>query len=206
MENEDFSKLKEFLLNYPKNITSIYGEAGAGKTTLCLLSAIEYSLNNKKILFLDSENNFSTERFMQLLNNRSKECLKNILILKIKNFNLQHTQIKSLESIKNIDLIIVDSMTHYYRRLYNKEPEIAKAMLGKQLSILKSISVKIPVIVISQVYSNMENKIMPLGKDILKKYSDILIKIEKSPRKIIIEKPVKKETKFEIINEGIKLI
>src|SRR3989338_6532910 len=92
--------LDNLLENY-NNLTAIYGEAGTGKTTLCLLAAIEQALNNKKVLFLDSENNFSTERFTQLLNNRDKECIKNILILKIKNFNIQHTQIKSLEKIKN---------------------------------------------------------------------------------------------------------
>src|SRR3989338_11435140 len=97
--SEDLNKL---LVGYKNNaVTSIYGEAGSGKTTLCLLAAIEQALNNKKVLFLDTENNFSTERFTQLLNNRDKECIKNILILKIKNFNIQHTQIKSLEKIKN---------------------------------------------------------------------------------------------------------
>ncbi|MBS3174642.1 AAA family ATPase [Candidatus Woesearchaeota archaeon] len=197
--------LDNLLENY-NNLTAIYGEAGTGKTTLCLLAAIEQALNNKKVLFLDSENNFSTERFTQLLNNRDKECIKNILILKIKNFNIQHTQIKSLEKIKNISLIIIDSLTHYYRRLYSKEPEIAKAMLGKQLKILNEISNSgIPVIITSQVYSNMENKITPLAKEIIKRFSKKIIKLEKDPRKLIIEKPELKESKFEIINEGIKL-
>src|SRR3989338_4816230 len=153
--------LNNFLSGY-ENITAIYGEAGSGKTTLCLLATIEQALNNKKVLFLDSESNFSTERFEQLLNTRNKDCIKNILILKIKNFNLQHSQIKSLENIKNISLIIVDSITHYYRRLQRREPEVARAMLGKQLSILNNISKNnIPVLVTSQVYSNMNNDVSP---------------------------------------------
>ena len=196
--------LNNFLSGY-ENITAIYGEAGSGKTTLCLLATIEQTLNNKKVLFLDSESNFSTERFEQLLNTRNKDCIKNILILKIKNFNLQHTQIKSLENIKNVSLIVVDSLTHYYRRLHRREPEIAEAMLGKQLSILNNISKNIPVLVTSQVYSNMKNDVTPLGKDILIKFSNKVIKLEKNPRKITLEKPNKKEIKFNIINEGIKL-
>ena len=104
--------LDNLLENY-NNLTAIYGEAGTGKTTLCLLAAIEQALNNKKVLFLDSENNFSTERFTQLLNNRDKECIKNILILKIKNFNIQHTQIKSLEKIiEELKPSII--FTHHY--------------------------------------------------------------------------------------------
>ena len=149
-------ELDNFLENY-KGLTTLYGEGGSGKTTLCMLAAIEQALNNKKVLYLDTEINFSADRFEQILNNRNKECIKNILVLKIKNFNLQHTQIKTLEGIKNISLIIVDSITHHYRRLYSREPEIARAMLGKQLSILKEISKTIPIIITSQVYSNMEN-------------------------------------------------
>lgn len=189
------------------NIATIYGEAGTGKTTLCLLASIEQALNNKKVLFLDAEKNFSTDRFEQLLNGRNKECIKNILILNIKNFNLQHTQIKNLESVKNISLIIVDSITHFYRRLYRREPEIAKAMLGKQLSILNKISKNnIPIIVTSQVYSNMKDDVLPLAKEILTKFSKTIIKLEKTPRKLILEKPDKKQIKFEIINEGIKIV
>ncbi len=164
--SEDLDKI---LNGYNQNsITSFYGEAGSGKTTLCLLAVIEQALNNKKVLFLDTESNFSTERFEQLLKDRNKDCIKNILILKIKNFNLQHSQIKSLENIKNISLIVVDSMTHYYRRLHRREPEIAEAMLGKQLSILDNITKNnIPVLVTSQVYSNMDNDVSPLAKEVL---------------------------------------
>ncbi|MBI2148786.1 AAA family ATPase [Candidatus Woesearchaeota archaeon] len=198
--------LDKFLAGYEENsLTTIYGEAGSGKTTLCLLIAIEFALNNKKVLFLDTESNFSTERFEQLLKGRNKECLKNILILKIKNFNLQHTQIKSLEGIKKISLIIVDSITHHFRRLNNKEPELAKGMLAKQLIILKDTSKNnMPVLITSQVYSNMKNGILPVGKEVINKFTKNIIKLEKNPRKIINE-ATDKSANFEINNEGIKI-
>ncbi len=203
MINTGSEDLNKFLENYSE-ITSIYGEAGSGKSTLCLLAAIEQALNNKKVLFLDTEENFSLERFEQLLNNKNKECIKNILILKVKNFNIQHQQVKNLEEVKNISLIVIDSITHHYRRLYSREPELAKGMLGKQLSILNKISKKIPILITSQVYSNMNNDVQAVGKDILIKFSKTIIKLEKNPRKIINETN-KKECKFEIINEGIKI-
>lgn len=199
--SEDLDKF----LNEYNLITSIYGEAGSGKSTLCLLATIEQAINNKKVIFLDTEKNFSVERFEQLLNGRDKDCMKNILVLTIKNFNFQHTQIKNLENIKNVSLIVIDSLTHYYRRLQRREPELAKAMLAKQLTILKEISNRIPILVTSQVYSNMDNDVFPLGKELLKKYSNRIIKLEKSPRKIILEKE-NKSVNLEIINEGIKII
>ncbi len=205
MISTGLKELDNFLKGY-ENLTSIYGEGGTGKTTLCLLATIEQVLDNKKVLFLDTESNFSIERFEQLLDKRNKECLKNVLILKIKNFNVQHTQIKSLEGIKNISLIVIDSLTHHYRRLYRREPEIAKAMLGKQLSILNKIGKKIPLIVTSQVYSDMNNNINPLGREILINFSERVIKLEKNPRILKIIKPETKQVNFEITNEGIKLI
>lgn len=193
-------------LNLGKNgITSIYGEAGSGKTTLCFLEAVNKIANNQKVIYFDAANNFSAERFMQLLT--KKEKIDNILVLKIKNFNVQHGQIKKIENIDNVSLIIVDSITHFYRRLYKRKPEIAGAMLGKQLSILRKISKNIPVIITGQVYSDMNNGILPLGSTIIKKFSDTLIKLEKAPkRKIIFKKPDKKEFIFEIVDDGIKII
>ena len=202
--SEDLNKL---LVGYKNNVvTSIYGEAGSGKTTLCLLAAIEQALNNKKILFLDTESNFSVDRFEQLLNKRNKECIKNILVLKVKNFNLQHNQIKNLEEIKNISLIIIDSLTHHYRRLNNREPDLAKGMLAKQLSILnKILKSKVNVIITSQVYSNMNKGILPVGKEVINRFSKNIIKLEKNPRRIKNE-TINKSTRFEIVNEGIKII
>lgn len=198
--------LDKFLEGYDNNgVTTFYGEGGSGKSTLCILAAIDQALNNKKVLFLDTESNFSLERFEQLLNGRNKDCIKNILVLKIKNFNVQHTQIKNLEEIKNVSLVIVDSINHYYRRLHAREPEVARGMLAKQLSILNKISKNnIPILITSQVYSNMENEIIPLAKELLVRFSKTLIKLEKNPRKITNETK-NKISSFEIVNEGIKI-
>ena len=201
----EIQKTEDILKTFKNNLTALYGEGGSGKTTLCLMATAEKIVNSQKVIYLDAESNFSAERFAQLLEN--KEKINNVLVLKLKNFNFQHEQIKKLENIKNISLIIVDSITHFYRRLYRRKPEIARAMLGKQLSILRKISKSIPVIITGQVYSDMNKKILPLGNTIIKKFSDTLIELEKEPkRKLIIKKPEKKAFYFEIVNAGIKII
>ena len=198
--------LDNFLKEY-KEISLIYGPGGSGKTTLALLAAIEQATKNKKVIFIDTENSFSTERFTQLLDYKSKSCLENILILNIKNFNIQHKHIKQLEEIKNISLIIIDSITNYYRRLYKSQPELAKAMIAKQMIILNKITKNnIPIIITSQVYSDMKDNVIPLANSVLPRYSQTIIKLEEKPRKIKIIKPEKKEIRFEIINTGIKTL
>ncbi len=200
--SKDLDKYLNF--NEKNKITAIYGEAGTGKTTLCLLAALDQALNNKKVIFIDSEKNFSIERIQQLLENKNKACINNILLLRSTSFNTQHTQIKNLENIKKISLIIIDSMTSHYRRLYRREPELAKGMLAKQLTILNKIAENnIPVIITSQVYSDLNNHTYPLAREIIKRFSHTLIKLKNNPKKIILKKPKKKSINFKIVNEGI---
>src|SRR3989339_1589394 len=69
-ENKTEEKLKsstfiidQLLGGYEKDIiTTIYGPAGSGKTTLCLLCAMNTAREGKKVIYIDTENNFSVER------------------------------------------------------------------------------------------------------------------------------------------------
>ena len=64
----------------------------------------------------------------------------------------------------------------------------------------------IKILVTNQVYTNTEdNKINSVGGEMIKKFADCLIKIERSPRKLIREFPNYLESYFEIKNEGICL-
>ena len=192
--NEDLDRV---IGGYSDNISLIYGEGGSGKTTLAFLAAIAQLKNNKKVIFLDSGENFSLERFTQLSRGIQYE---KILVLKIKNFNDQHNKIINLKDLKNVDLIIVDSITKHFRRLYSREPELARSMLRKQLKILSNI--KIPKIFTSEVYSDLKS-IQPVSNDTIKYFSNMIIKINKNPRRIIQETPVLNSMYFEIRNEGI---
>ena len=47
---------------YEKDIiTTIYGPAGSGKTNLCLLCAMNTAREGKKVIYIDTENNFWPE-------------------------------------------------------------------------------------------------------------------------------------------------
>ncbi|NQE06734.1 DNA repair and recombination protein RadB [ANME-1 cluster archaeon GoMg1] len=48
-------------------VTQLYGEAGSGKTNICLQMAVECSRKGKTVIFIDSEG-FSPERFLQIAN------------------------------------------------------------------------------------------------------------------------------------------
>ena len=106
-----------------KGITTIYGAAGTGKTTFCLCSAIQECNKGNKVIFLDTENGFSVERFKQLTNNNLK-LLDNIFLFHIDCFKNQQKKIKELKDIisrTNISLIIIDTIGYYYRRLLKRK-------------------------------------------------------------------------------------
>jgi len=191
-----------------KGITILYGEEGTGKSIICLELAKDELNKNNKVLYLDTENNFSIERFKQIL--KDNEKFSNIFILKLKNIREQQDQIKNLYYLIkkfNPSLIIIDTICSHYKRLYKHKSDLAKAMLYSQLKILKEISNSIPIIITSQVYEDFSTKqTKMIAEKILTKFSDKIIKLQKNPRRIITEAPDKKINSFEISGNGITFI
>ena len=84
-------------------ITTVYGPAGSGKTNLCILVAINASRIGKKVIYVDTENNFSVERFKQICNSINLDHLKiinNMAFFRPNNFEEQN---KIFEKLKDSD-------------------------------------------------------------------------------------------------------
>ncbi|MBI4453419.1 DNA repair and recombination protein RadB [Candidatus Woesearchaeota archaeon] len=229
-ENKTEEKLKsnsfiidQLLGGYEKDIiTTIYGPAGSGKTTLCLLASISASQLGKKIIFVDTEGGFSLTRFNQLINQfENKELLKNIFILKPTTFNDQHKAIERLNNMVNesIGLIVVDTIGMLYRVEIGKKQAIKEInnMLSIQLNLLTEITRKynIPVILTNQVYSDFDerNAIKIVGGDIITYASKCLLELKKGANNVrvaIVRKhrsiPDGKEAKFKIVEDGFGAI
>ena len=59
MIKSDSELLMEVLQGKRKEISCVYGAPASGKTTLAKEAAIHRSLNNKKVVYIDSENSFN---------------------------------------------------------------------------------------------------------------------------------------------------
>lgn len=203
---------------YEKDVlTCIYGPPGAGKTNM-LLMFIANAPKDKKIIYIDTEGNFSISRFRQLCDNH-EEILKKIIFLKPVSFDEQREAFEKLRQIVNdkVCAIILDSVAMLYRLELGKNKDIynVNRELGLQLSYLTEIARKktIPVIVTNQVYSDIENSgTKMVGGDILKYSSKCLIEIQKAKtiRRAILRKhrslPDDKEIIFKITDSGIEEI
>lgn len=199
-------------------ITTIYGPSGSGKTNIFLITAINFALQDKKVIFMDSEGGFSVERIKQITDNYEK-ALDNIFLLKPTNFEEQK---KAFEKLKehidnNVSLIVIDTISMHYRAELGKNSEIpyTNRELGMQISYLIEIARKknIPILVGNQVYSDFGNKekVNMVGGDILRYGSKCLIELQNfhsSLRKAILKKhrhiPEGAQTFFKITEKGLE--
>lgn len=193
---------------YEKDVIStIYGPAGSGKTTVCLLAAISTIKQGKKVIIIDTEGGFSPTRFMQLTNN-DKTYFEHVFILKPVTFQEQIKTINKLKDLisKNIGLIIVDTISYLYRIEMGKgEIKQINNELGLQVSYLTEIARKhnIPILITNQVYADFDEKdaVKMVGGDILKYGSKCLIELLKfKTRRAAILK------KHRSIKEGKKIV
>jgi len=218
------SKILDKMLDggYEKDIiTTMYGPAGSGKTNLCILCAINMARNKKKVIYIDTENNFSIDRFKQIcssINQNYAKLLNYIVFLRPASFDEQKKTFEKLKEVINnkIGLIIFDSIAMLYRLEIGKNEDIYEVnrALGTQLAYLKVIASKklIPVLITNQVYADFKDKdkINIVGGDLLKYGSKCLLELQITPggnRRCIVKKhraiQAEKEITFKIVEGGI---
>jgi DNA repair protein RadB len=204
------------------SITTLYGNAASGKTTSCLLAAIEASKHGK-ILYLDTESGFNTNRLKQLHSDAS--LLERIFLVRIKSFGVQHDTILKLHELCNnekIKLVIVDTIGNHYRVALNNNVKEVNSMMSLQLQILTRIARDLNKVVLltNQVSSKMNgrNEIQMVGGNMIAKMSKCIIELHKKDeiRYATLVKyktdiantsyyKLKKSVKFEIIEKGLIL-
>ncbi len=165
-------------------ITLLYGEGGSGKTNLCLLASRNSALTGSRIIYIDTEG-VSMDRLRQLSGTNFDRVSKSILFSAPNDFREQtkliEKGIKLIEVRGKISLIVVDSLTMLFRSYRTEELEDRKE-LSEQLTMLLSAARKydIPVIVTSQVYTNIDKGTFePLGGHALNHAAKTILYLEK---------------------------
>jgi len=195
------------VLDFSKGINLVYGGPATGKTTIAMQLSNETAMD-KRIVFIDTENGFSLERFKQIAGDECMKRLEKIFLLRISDFFEQHKAIENLSRIKNLGLIVVDTLGMHYRTNVREDSGAANRMLDKQFKALQELTRKhIPVLITTQVYADMENNgVKVLGGEMVKNWAGVIVRLEREPRKLVIEKPFRKERRFEINDKGIILM
>lgn len=208
---------------YPSAIlTLVYGPAASGKTTCCLLAALQAVAAGKKVVFVDTEGGFSPERLAQLAVHMPefkgtplKDVLANILLFTPKDFKEQAASIKLIDELaakSPIGLVVVDTIGVHYRRVLRRNPKGVNDMMGKQLDTLRKIAreTSATVLLTNQVYQMMGGGVKNVGGDMVVRRSRCLIELAKNQqlRRAILRKhpEIKGDAlgkSFEITAEGL---
>jgi len=213
-------------------ITMIAGGPGTGKTNFAILAACSQAKKGNKVIFVDSEGGFSSDRVKQIVGDENLETiLGNILILNPVSFEEQKKDfVKLLGLLKkeHVGLVVVDGMAMLYRlelgdAVKSGDDEKIKEInreVARQMRIFSEISRKqnIPVIITNQVYSEFvsedelkkqtEKKTNIVGGDLFKYWSKCIIELKNNSgrREAILLKHrsmPEKKMGFVIKNEGV---
>ena len=178
-------------------ITLFFGEAGSGKTNICLQVASRVALTGKKVVYIDTEG-VSLERLKQIAGESYEVVMKNTLFFEPHSFEEQEKfvekAVKLAESSLEVGVIILDSATIHYRLTRNDEERGFRKSLSPQLAkLLGAARTKdIPVILTSQVYTDLEKGTFePLGGHVLLHNAKAIIRLDKagsSTRRAVIIK------------------
>lgn len=139
-------------------VTLIYGEAGTGKTNLCLLMSLNMALQGKKVIYIDTEG-LSIERLRQISGDDFDSVVKRLIVSEVHSFAEQEKTVdkavKLAEGNDDIGLIVVDSISMYYRA--NSRGDSRKTMVGQSTALLQVARRRgIPVIITSQVFTDVD--------------------------------------------------
>ena len=179
-------------------ITLLHGEAGSGKTNLCLQLARNVVRSGRKVIYIDTEG-VSMERLRQICGDDFDIVAKNILFSEPYSFEEQEALIekavKIAESNAEVGLIIIDSITMHYRLTMRDETRRdERYSLTRQIAKLLRVSRQrgIPVVVTSQVYTDLDTgRYLPLGGHMLSHNAKTIVRLEKvgpSQRAAVLEK------------------
>ena len=212
-------------------ITMIAGPPGCGKTNLGILASCSQARKGSKVIFVDTEGGFSSERVKQIVGDECEKVLGNVLLLEPTNFEEQKKSFeKLLLQVKkdHVSLIVIDGMAMLYRlelgdAQKSGDSENIKKInreIAKQMRDLSEIARKhqIPIIITNQVYmgflseedwkKGVERETNIVGGDLFKYWSKCIIELknDKGRKKAILLKHrslPQKEIIFEIRDRGV---
>lgn len=208
-----------------RTVTQLYGEAGSGKTNICIQAAIGCAKTGKAVIFIDSEG-FSPERFIQIASSNAESedvesIARRIIIYEPQSFEQQTSSIKEIETLikerDDVVLVILDSATLFYRLELDEERSIyLRRVLANQIEHLQELARRhdLVVIITNQVYADIEKgKLRPSGGYMLEHISKVIVQLEKAAegqgkRRAILKKhrsmPEDTSCEFFITSNGVE--
>jgi len=170
----------------PGEILLIYGERGSGKTTFAFQALMSAARMGFRSLLIFTEGYTFLRRLRSMASSSWSELSDRILVLNVKDFQVQDSIIDELELALSPEVVLVafDSITSCYRAaLKEKENNIIlNKRLNRQLAIIKDLTIRkrIATVITSDVTIQPKDKeIQPVAAAILTYWSDRIIRLDR---------------------------
>ncbi len=198
-------KLLDALLDggFPRGkLVQVYGRKFVGKTTLALQVALVNAEKGLKTIFIDTGQSYLPHRLSQMVKKRREEDLEQIFFIKAKSFK---NQLKIIDKVNfyitpKTCAVIVDNISQHYLRERLKSKVQKDMVLGRllayQMASLNHIAEthNIAVMVTNNGYfKKTEKEYVPVARQIMEKYSNIILLLKHGAaksniRKIVLQK------------------
>jgi DNA repair protein RadB len=199
-------------------VSQVYGEPSAGKTNICLQTAVEAVEEGGGVVYIDTEG-VSLERLRQIGGDGFEENAHDFIIKDAYDFEEQAVAVRDVENIAaETDLVVLDSATGLYRVEADDGEESSLKRLTRQIAHLTGLARKhgFAVIATNQIYTAVETQdeeYNPLGGKMMEHWTSVIVSLERSrvdetKRRATIEKhpakPPGEEAEFRITGSGIE--
>lgn len=169
-------------------VTEVHGEAGTGKTNLCLQLARNVALAGGRALYLDSEG-FSAERLAQVCGQALPSVERRVLVERLDTLGQQaraaERAARIARAVPGVRLVVVDSATLLYRvELADHEGVAERRHLLRSLHALHAAARGrgVAVVVTNQVFALPgSDQLQGLGGHALRHLAGCVLRLERLP-------------------------
>lgn len=164
------------------HITKIYGEAGSGKTNLCLQIARECVKHDQKVIYLDTEGK-SIQRLSQICTDATTQnAFHNILFYTPNTLQEQEQIITESLTKPQFSLLIIDTINELYQRHLTNDQEAASRSFIRQMTTLQVASREknLFIIITEQVYTDKNGIIQPFTPQQTKNIPKTILQLSKT--------------------------
>jgi DNA repair protein RadB len=178
------------------SVTELYGEAGSGKTILCLDVALRVARAGRWVFYIDTEG-VSVDRLRAAAGDELERILKRFLLSTPKDLDEQTRAVRTAcglarEGKRPVGLIVVDSATAYYRlSLSGPDEDDARQALSLEISdlVVTALRAHVPVVVTNQVWRSLKDgRLEPVGGSYLNHAAKTILSLERlaGPRRRVV--------------------